>query len=100
MGRGNFAKKASLQMSGNDVKGTNGWKTPRKGERGPASDILGKFCTNPDGVMVSCKRKMAESAKTTRPFPEAGGGGRYMGKRSQAILDFYILHFYIQIFPI
>ncbi len=55
-GKREFCTKASLRMSGNDVKGTNGWKTPLEGERGPASDILGKFCTNPDGGMVFCKR--------------------------------------------
>jgi hypothetical protein len=89
MGKGNFAQKAPLQKSGNDVKSTNS----QNGEGGPASDILENILTNPDGVMVSCKRKMAEPAKTTRPFSETGGGGRYMGRPQPSNLKFYIFTF-------
>jgi hypothetical protein len=48
---------------------------PFKGEGGPASDILGKFCTQRDGGLTLQKKNGRVCKKTTRPFSEAGGGG-------------------------
>ncbi len=79
-GKRGFSTKAPLQKSGNDVKSTNS----QKGREAQPPTSLEKFCTNPDGVMAFCKRKMAESAKNHPPFlrGRGGGGGTIFGQNS------------------
>jgi hypothetical protein len=93
-GKRGFCTKAPLQMSGNDVKSTNGWKTPLGEEKGPTSDSLGKVLHKPrrgNGLLQKINGRVCK--KTTSPFPEAGGGGRYMGRTQPS--NFKTFTFYI-----
>jgi hypothetical protein len=66
-------------------------KAPFKRDGGPASDILGSFAPTQTGSGL-----LAKSAKTTRPFSEAGGGGGGLwGERSPANLKFYRFLYYV-----
>ncbi len=66
-----------------------------KREGGPASDILGKFCTNQDGERYLQKKNGRVCKKPPALSRRPGGGGRYMGRTQPSklkLLDIYIFH--------
>jgi hypothetical protein len=102
MGKGDFAQNpphcGCLGMT-SKVRTTG--KCPLKGEGAQPQTSLESSAQTQTGEWSFAKEKMAESAKTTRPFSEAGGGGRIYGQNSaKQSKTFTFSHFHIYILPI